>query len=92
MENLQKKERTYERHDVENTPFSIIKELPEGKCRITIGNNIMSEKEFNSISEAKLYIDEKPWKLLLNSMALMAENVILLNNKQIEQTRKTTKN
>lgn len=78
-----KKEPIYERHDIENTPFSIITEVNSQKHRIAIGNNLMCEKAFDSMNEATMYVNEKPWELILNTTALIATNIInQLNTKE----------
>lgn len=75
MENLQKKEKNYERHDVEGTPFTIMKETKTKSCQITIGNNLMVKKTFTTMTAAKKYIEGKPWELIMNTMALMCMNI-----------------
>lgn len=86
MENLTKEEKTYERHDVENTPFSIVKELPSGICKITIGKFVMSERNFINIETAEGYIKTKPWELIYNCMALIADNITTIKNNQNSQS------
>lgn len=82
MKNLQKEQKVYERHDLEGTPFAIIKNITTGKCFPAIGNNRMCEKNFKTMQAVENYINEKPWDLMLNTMALMCENIIKLTNKK----------
>lgn len=86
MENLTKEEKTYERHDVENTPFSIVKELPSGICKITVGKFIMCDRDFINIETAEGYIKQKPWDLIFNCMSLIAENINNIKNNQNSQS------
>ena len=37
-----------------------------GKTRIACGNAIVSHNEFDSLKDAKSYIDKKPWELIIN--------------------------
>ena len=41
-----------------------IAEQPNGKCLIKVGNQQASMKEFNNYTEAKEYIESKPWELI----------------------------
>lgn len=70
-----KEQANFERHDVENTPFSIVKETNTGKCKITCGMQVMSEKEFESENEALAYIKTQPWELIVSIAALMSNNI-----------------
>lgn len=38
---------------------------------IAIGKSIVSNKTFKSTKEAKTYIDQKPWELLINVICLI---------------------
>lgn len=49
------------------------------KTQIAIRNNIIVRDEFDTVQAAKDYIDEKPWKLLVNTILFIAEDV--KNNK-----------
>lgn len=42
-----------------------IAEQPNGKCLIKIGNQQASIKEFDNYTEAKEYIESKPWELIV---------------------------
>lgn len=48
----------------EENPFSIA-EQPNGKCLIKLGNQQASMKEFDNYTEAKEYIESKPWDLIM---------------------------
>lgn len=50
--------------------FSIV--MLKNKYRITIGNNLISSKEFNTIEETEKYIESKPYEILINSACLFA--------------------
>ena len=56
----------------EENPFTIA-EQPNGKCLIKLGNQQASKKEFNNYTEAKEYIESKPWDLII-FMAIAAVN------------------
>lgn len=58
---------------VEETPFNIVKE--DGKCKIIMGNYLVSTKEFKTIEEAKKYINKKPYELLMPAFGILAEKV-----------------
>ena len=48
----------------EGNPFTIA-EQPNGKCLIKLGNQQASMKEFDNYTEAKEYIESKPWDLIM---------------------------
>lgn len=48
----------------EENPFTIA-EQPNGKCLIKLGNQQASIKEFDNYTEAKEYIESKPWELIM---------------------------
>ena len=48
----------------EGNPFTIA-EQPNGKCLIKLGNQQASMKEFDNHTEAKEYIESKPWDLIM---------------------------
>lgn len=81
-------EKTYERHDIENTPFSAMKCVEEEKVMITLGNKIIISKEFNTIEEATNYVkgvEELPWELILNASSCFTE--FILKAKKEEETQ-----
>lgn len=48
----------------EENPFTIA-EQPNGKCLIKLGSQQASRKEFDNYTEAKEYIESKPWELII---------------------------
>lgn len=80
-------EPTYERHDVEGTPFSIYTR-DDGKARVSIGMNWVTQ-ELPSIKEAQQAIEEKDWWLICNTIALYTEYAQKyhdeMKNKSIEE-------
>lgn len=58
---------------VDGTPFNIVKE--DGKCRIVMGNYLVSEKVFISPEKTKDYIKQKPWELMIPAFGILAEKV-----------------
>lgn len=47
----------------------------DGKYLIALTNKIVSKEQFNTLEEAKKYIASKPWELILNTAAVMAQFV-----------------
>ena len=43
------------------------------QTRIAIGRSIVSKMTFKTLKEAKNYIDQKPWELLINVICLVEE-------------------
>lgn len=54
----------------------------EDRWYIAIGNQVVSRSTFETKEEAYHYIDCKPWELILNTTAVMVENL-----KKIEQNQ-----
>lgn len=63
---------TYQ-HDI----FTILEH--EGVFMIAIGMSIVSREKFANLTEAKKYINRKPWELIINTTALVANKVKQLN-------------
>ena len=59
--------------EVENTPFTLIER--ENKVLITIGNQICDPNEFENKTEAKKYINKKPWMLIATTGLILSEFV-----------------
>lgn len=68
-------ENNYSRHDVDNTPFSIIQEDTTMKCKIAIGMQFVTDEEFENLKEAENYINAKPWELILNTIIILHKNI-----------------
>lgn len=49
--------------------FALVK--INGKVRIAVGNNIVSQKEFETYKDAEMYISRKPYELLINIACLI---------------------
>ena len=47
-----------------NEEIFTIAEQPDGKCLIKVGSQQASMKKFNNYTEAKEYIESKPWELI----------------------------
>lgn len=45
----------------------------DGKYMIALTNQIVSKKQFETLEEAREYINSKPWELILNTAAVMAK-------------------
>lgn len=63
----------FERENVEETMFSLVTD--ENGTKITIGNDIVSEKVFENKNEAIEYIDSKPWELIVISSYMYSKLV-----------------
>lgn len=81
MEQLQQdKQPTYNRIEVENTPFAIYEETNESgevtKAVICIGNERASEIDFADRDEAIAYINQKDWNLICNTTFIICTKAI----------------
>lgn len=74
--------------EIEGTPFHLVG--PKGgTLSITLGKQVVSPQGFKTIKEAKEYIDQKPWELILiatMTYGLMVEEANKNAKKQV-QTR-----
>lgn len=52
------------REYIEGTPFVLVKDKYHTNWFIAIGNTKVSLEEFETITEAKKYINKKPWELI----------------------------
>lgn len=52
-------------------PFQVIKK--SGKHFITLGNNVVSSKKFDSYTQADKYVKSKPYELIINATCLILE-------------------
>lgn len=55
-----------------NSPFQAIRYL--GKWRVSYGDNQLSDREFNSFDELQLWIDSKPYEIILIASNIYREN------------------
>ena len=58
---------------VENTPFTLVEK--ENKVLITIGNQVCDPNVFENKTEAKKYINKKPWMLIATTSLILSQNV-----------------
>lgn len=66
-------EKTIERQDIENTPFSAIHFVEEDHWQIAIANQIITTKKFKNKEDLEKYVrgvNEIPWELILNATSL----------------------
>lgn len=61
----------------------------EEKVRVTMGQNVISTKEFDTFEEAENYIASKPYELFFNGMFIL-QNYAKETSKKC--TKKSTKN
>lgn len=77
---MTKKEKQLERHD-----YKIFSLINDGeKTKIAIGNQLITDKEFENDEEAKEFIDKPDWELLANMMVFVSHNVTnqIINNQK----------
>lgn len=43
----------------------------DGKYLIALTNKIVSKQQFDTLEEARTYVQSKPWELILNATAVM---------------------
>lgn len=55
------------------------------KVKITLGENLISNKEFDTFEDAEKYIESKPYELILNSAVVLLK---FTQNNEKEQTKK----
>lgn len=72
-----------ETHYVEGTPFVAIK-TDEDKFMIALGNQLVSELEFDNLEDVKKYCNEKGWDLLTSVMLILANH--LYTTKELEKS------
>lgn len=69
----------YSHNYVEGTPFGIITN-EDGKCKIVIGNNLATSKEYNDEKSALKEINKLNWELVINVAYKIAKNMMEENN------------
>jgi len=67
--------------NVKNSPFTIVK--MEEKYVITIGNEVVSDKTFNTVDAAKKYINKKDYNFMIVAFAICYD--IISKKKEEEQ-------
>lgn len=71
--------------------FNLVSE--EGKnVKIVMGNNVVSEKTFDSENDADNYIQSKPYELIFNACILFAQWTIKDNSHVKEKSNDKEKN
>lgn len=53
-------------HEVKDTPFTIVEHTDEKgtTCHIAVGNQFVSNQQFETVEQAKKYIAKKPYELI----------------------------
>lgn len=51
----------------------------EGKVKIATGRAIISKLTFDNMKDAKKYIDQKPWELIINLVCYVNDQIKQLN-------------
>ena len=57
------KEERFDNHEIKGTPFRIVG--TPGKYTLCIGMQVVSPKSFKNLKEATIYVNKKPWDLIL---------------------------
>ena len=65
--------------------FNLVSE-EDKNVKIVMGNNVVSDKVFNSEDEAEDYIQSKPYELIFNACILFAQWTIKDNNHAEEKS------
>lgn len=68
-------------HDIVGTPFAVIEETESKHCKIVLGKNLVCGTEFPDIEKAKVYIKNKPWDLIANTIFVVANQIVEQKNK-----------
>lgn len=71
---------------VENTPFTVIELESEKKFILTVGKQIASNKQFDSIEEAEEYINKWDWDLIINLVVTIVNNIDKLKDNSYEES------
>lgn len=70
-------EKTTKISEVEETPFSLLIEEDENKKNVKIvsGKYLCSVKTFPNETEAKKFINKKPWELIMNIFIILKKEM-----------------
>ena len=71
---------------VENTPFTLVKD--EEKVAIVLGQHLVTHETFKTVDEAKKFINEKGWNLIMVACAIYTSEMIELAKQRDEQLKK----
>lgn len=72
-------------HATENSPFTIL-QTDEGKYLLSLGNQVVSELEFDTVDNAKEYVNEKSWELIMNSVVYLINYICKLQENNPAET------
>ena len=65
----------------EESPFTIVGNIEKG-YKIVMGNQQISQKTFASIEEANIYVESKPWELIIVGCMVFRDSIIKYNKKK----------
>lgn len=57
-------------HRTAESPYTVL-QTEDDKYLISLGNQVVSEEEFNNLNDAEFYIESKPWDLIFNSIVYL---------------------
>lgn len=68
-------------HEVKDTPFTIVEHTDEKgtTCHIAVGNQFVSNEQFETVEQANKYIAKKPYELIFATCIVIFNK---LNEKQ----------
>lgn len=82
-ENAEREERELEILPIDFTPFAIIRESKNEKFKLIMGNNIVSQEEFETFEDACEYVNKKPYELITAiSIIILKTNITNEQNGQ----------
>ncbi len=61
-------------HQIENSPYTAVK--IDEMYNIALADQIVTNRKFETIEEAKNYVDSKPYDILFNGIATYMEKLI----------------
>lgn len=70
-----------ETHVIEGTPFTALKK-DDDKFLIAMGNQIVSETEFDSLQDVQYYCELKPYDLIASMVLILCNH--LLTTKELQ--------
>lgn len=62
-EGIIEKEENFENHEIKGTPFRIVG--TPGSYTLCVGMQAVSPQSFKNLKEATIYVNKKPWDLIL---------------------------
>lgn len=64
---------------IENSPFTAIKQDEDDKWIIVMGENLASSKRFDELIDAEMYVESKPWELIMIGSIIFMQKTSEIN-------------